>query len=292
MIKNLFHGFCMALADSVPGVSGGTIAFILGFYDQFITSLDDLLTGSFDKKKVALTHLIKLGIGWAIGFISSVSILVSIFDTYIYEISSLFIGFIIFAIPIVYLEEKKELKTNIKTLSGLLIGLGFVILISSLNSGLVSEIDLAQLSIPSAIYIFVVAMIAISAMVLPGISGSTLLLIFGLYMPVLSAIKALITFNFTYLPAIIIFGLGILAGIATVVKIIKWALNKHRSFMIYFILGMMIGSLYAICQGPTTLEVPRDAMGLDTFSILFFFIGGIIIFGLQFAKMKLESKKA
>ena len=292
MLKNLFHGFCMALADSVPGVSGGTIAFILGFYDKFITSLDDLLTGSFDKKKVALTYLIKLGIGWAIGFISSISILVSIFDTYIYEISSLFIGFIIFAIPIVYLEEKQELKTNVKTLSGLLIGIGLVILISSLNSGIVSGINLQQLTIPSAIYIFVVAMIAISAMVLPGISGSTLLLIFGLYLPILTAIKSLISLNFSYLPAVMIFGFGILAGIATVVKIIKWALNKHRSFMIYFILGMMIGSLYAICQGPTTLEVPKAAMGFDTFSILFFVIGGIVIFGLQFAKMKLESKKA
>ena len=289
MLKNLFHGFCMALADSVPGVSGGKIAFILGFYDKFITSLDDLLTGSFDKKKVSLTYLIKLGIGWAIGFISSISILVSIFDTYIYEISSLFIGFIIFAIPIVYLEEKQELKTNVKTLSGLLIGIGLVILISSLNSGIVSGINLQQLTIPSAIYIFVVAMIAISAMVLPGISGSTLLLIFGLYLPILTAIKSLISLNFSYLPAVMIFGFGILAGIATVVKIIKWALNKHRSFMIYFILGMMIGSLYAICQGPTTLEVPKAAMGFDTFSILFFVIGGIVIFGLQFAKMKLES---
>lgn len=290
MLKHFFHGFCMALADSVPGVSGGTIAFILGFYDKFITSLDDLLTGSMDKKKEALAYLIKLGIGWVVSFLLSVSLLVSIFDTYIYEISSLFIGFIIFAIPIVYLEEKKDLKTNIKTLSGLIIGLGVVILISSLNSGLVADIDLANLSIPSAIYIFVVAMVAISAMVLPGISGSTILLIFGLYLPVLTAIKSLITFNFTYLPAIMIFGFGLLAGIATVVKIIKWALAKHRSFMIWFIMGMMIGSLYSICQGPTTLDVPRAAMGFDTFNILFFLIGGSVIFGLQFAKMKLEKK--
>ena len=54
----------MALADSVPGVSGGTVAFLLGFYDQFIDSIDDLITGNMEKKKTAFFFLIKLGIGW------------------------------------------------------------------------------------------------------------------------------------------------------------------------------------------------------------------------------------
>ena len=59
---NAFRGFGMALADSVPGVSGGTIAFILGFYDKFINSLDDLVYGDKEKKKKAIFFLIKLGI--------------------------------------------------------------------------------------------------------------------------------------------------------------------------------------------------------------------------------------
>lgn len=68
-ILNIFNGFCMALADSVPGVSGGTVAFLLGFYDNFINSLDDLFRGSMEKKKEALKFLIKIGIGWALGFV-------------------------------------------------------------------------------------------------------------------------------------------------------------------------------------------------------------------------------
>ena len=77
----------MALADSVPGVSGGTIAFILGFYDDFIGSLNSLISkNSIEDKKNSLAFLIKLGIGWATGMILSVIILSSIFDEHIYSI--------------------------------------------------------------------------------------------------------------------------------------------------------------------------------------------------------------
>lgn len=65
LILNMFRGFCMALADSVPGVSGGTIAFLLGFYDKFIGSLDALVSGTKEERKEALVFLVKLGIGWA-----------------------------------------------------------------------------------------------------------------------------------------------------------------------------------------------------------------------------------
>ena len=87
----------MALADSVPGVSGGTIAFILGFYDDFINSLNTLVSkNSKDEKKKAIKFLINLGIGWVIAFLLAVLFISSLFESHIYEISSLFIGFIIF----------------------------------------------------------------------------------------------------------------------------------------------------------------------------------------------------
>ena len=106
------RGFCMALADSVPGVSGGTIAFLLGFYDQFIGSIDDLLRGSLEKKKKALFFLFKLGIGWACGMVLAILVLTSVFESNIYAISSMFIGFIILAIPIVVKEEKEALASK------------------------------------------------------------------------------------------------------------------------------------------------------------------------------------
>lgn len=291
---NGIRGFCMALADSVPGVSGGTIAFILGFYDKFINSLDSLMFGKKEEKKKAIIFLIKIGIGWGIGMILAVLVLTNLFQTQIYKVSSVFIGFIVFSIPLIIKQEKECLKGKYRNLIFTIIGIIIVGAITYFNpiSGDENIIDISNLNIGIVLYIFVAAMIAISAMVLPGISGSTLLLIFGLYIPIISAIKEFLHFNLSYLPVLIIFGLGIIAGIVLVIRLIKIALKKYRSQTIYAIIGLMIGSIYAIVMGATTLEVPQAPMNFQTFSIVFFIIGGIIIIGLEKLKTILESKNA
>lgn len=291
-ILNFINGFCMALADSVPGVSGGTVAFILGFYDKFIGSLDGLFRGKMEEKKSALLFLIKLGIGWACGFIIAALVLGSIFNKQIYNISSLFIGFIIFAIPIVIYEEREALKKNYLNVLFALIGIAFVVAITLLNpaSGQGVSVHVDNLSIGLIAYVFFAAMIAISAMVLPGISGSTLLLIFGLYVPIMSAVKEFLHMNFSYFPILCVFGLGVITGIVLFVGLIRKALENFRSQTIYVIIGMMIGSLFSIVMGPTTLEVPQAAMNFSTFNILFFIIGGVIIIGLQAFKMFLNKE--
>ena len=134
-------------------------------------------------------------------------------------------------------------------------------------------------------------MIAISAMVLPGISGSTLLLIFGLYIPIMNSVKEVLHFNLEALPVLIIFLLGILTGIIAIIKIIKMALQKYRSQTIYLIIGLMLGSIYAIVMGPTTLDVPQNPMTFRTFSIISFILGGAVIFGLEKTKEILEEKE-
>lgn len=291
IIINMIRGFCMALADSVPGVSGGTIAFLLGFYDQFITSLDNLVSGSKEDRIDAIRFLIKIGLGWVVGFIAAVLVLTSVFESHIYAISSLFIGFIIFAIPYVVLEEKETIKQGkMWHLIFVLIGIIVVSAITFFNpvSGSGISVDVESLNFGLCIYVFVAAMIAISAMILPGISGSTLLLIFGLYVPILIAIKEVLHFNFHYISVLVIFALGIVAGIVLVIKLIRMALEKFRPQMIYLIIGLMVGSLYAIVMGPTTLDTPQPAMGFDTFSILFFIIGGVVIVGLQMLKKVME----
>ena len=124
----------MALADSVPGVSGGTIAFIMGFYDKFIGSIHDLTFGKMQEKKSAVKYLARLGIGWGIGM-------------------AIIVG-------ITWMNKK--------------------------TGG--ASMDLAQISPGMAFRLFLIGMAAISAMFLPGISGSTLLLIFGAYIPVITAV--------------------------------------------------------------------------------------------------------
>lgn len=292
LLINVVRGFCMALADSVPGVSGGTVAFILGFYDKFIGSLAHLVNGSKEERKEAVFFLVKLLFGWLIGFCLSVLVLGKIFETHIYELSSLFMGLSVFALPIVIQEEKEVLKEKYQNVFFAFVGIGVVVLITYLNSRgtETGAVDIAHLSFGTAIYIFLVAMVAISAMVLPGISGSTLLLIFGLYVPIISAIKEFLHFNFKYFWALVIFGLGMITGILTVIKLVRAGLERHRGMMVYLILGLMLGALYAIAMGPTTLDVPQPAMTVKTFHPLFFLLGGLVLFGLQKLKDVSETK--
>ena len=282
----------MALADSVPGVSGGTVAFILGYYEKFINSLNALVSKDSDKKE-ALKFLGKLGVGWAIGLILASLVLSSVFETHIYAISSLFIGFILFAIPSIIKEEKDTLKGKYQYLIFTAIGIAVVALLTYFNptSGGGINVDINSLNIGICIYAFVVGMVAISAMILPGISGSTILLIFGLYIPIINSIKEVLHLQLEYLPILIVFGFGVLAGITLIIKLVKKALDKYRTQTIYTVIGLMIGSLYAIVRGPTTLKVPQEAMNFGTFNILFFIIGAVVIGAMEFAKYKLENKK-
>ena len=281
-ITNFINGFMMALADSVPGVSGGTIAFLMGFYDKFITSLNNLL--SKNDRKDGIKYLIKIGIGWVVGMILSILILGKFFETNIYQVSSLFLGFIIFSIPLIIKEELKTLKGKYSNIVFTILGILLVLLITYFNNTELVSVSLTNITIPSIIYIFIAGMIAISAMILPGISGSTLLLIFGLYVPVITGLKDILHFNFSPLLGIIIFGLGIITGALTIIKLLKSALDKYRTQTIYTIIGLMLGSIYSIIMGPTTLDKPMNPITFETFSIVFFVVGGIVVLGLQLLK--------
>ena len=289
-LVNFFNGFMMALADSVPGVSGGTIAFLLGFYDNFINALDSLLHR--EKRMDGIKYLFKLGIGWIVGMGLSVLILTSVFESHIYKVSSLFIGFILISIPIIIKEEKDTLKRNYLNILFLILGIVIVFLITYFNSTKLADMSLTKLTLSHSIYIFIVGMIAISAMILPGISGSTLLLIFGLYLPIITGIKDLMHFNFSSFWGLFIFGLGVITGILSIIKLLKKALDNYRCATVYLIIGLMIGSIYSIIMGPTTLDNPVDAINFSNFNILFFVIGGVVVAGLQKLKVFNSKKEA
>lgn len=141
-----------------------------------------------------------------------------------------------------------------------------------------ASMNLGQFSIGMGIKLFLIGMVAISAMFLPGISGSTLLLIFGAYLPVISAVRGVLGMDLSYVPGLAFFGVGVLTGVVTVVKAIQICLEKFRPS----------GSLYdfrndarfflAILQGPTTLASPAESNESGNFSFSGFFswccIGG------------------
>ena len=293
-ILNFIRGFCMALADSVPGVSGGTVAFILGFYDDFVNSLNNLISGNELGRINAFRFLSKIGIGWITGFILSVLFLTSIFEKNIYEINSLFLGFIIASIPLIIKSERKILVSSKRNIIFLIIGIIIVCAMTYFNpvksNGQSFSVKSDNLSLLFILYIFISGMIAISAMVLPGISGSTILLIFGLYAPILTGLKQVIKLNFDYLPSILIFITGILVGVLATVRTVRYLLIKYRARTIYCIIGLMIGSIYSVIMGPTSLELPKPPMSIDTFSIVFFVIGCVLVPGLESLKKVFKNK--
>lgn len=283
----------MALADSIPGVSGGTIAFILGFYDEFVNSLHNFISGNKIDRISAIKFLSKIGIGWATGFLLSVIFITSIFEKNIYEISSLFMGFIIASIPLIIKSEKNTLSET-KNIGFLIIGICLVFAMTYFNpissAGKSFSIKSENLNIVLGAYILLSGMISISAMVLPGISGSTILLIFGLYTPILNGIKGVLKLNFEYLPGVAIFGCGILIGVLLTVRGVRSLLRKFRSQTIYCIIGLMIGSIYAVIMGPLSLEIPKEPLSIYSFNIVFFVFGCVLVPALEGLKVLLKNK--
>lgn len=288
----ILGGFLMGLANSVPGVSGGTIAFIMGFYEELLKSIVNLVKGTKEEKKKAILLILKVVIPCGVGLLLAVEVLVKFLDNNIYAISSLFVGFILGAFPIIIKDEAKCLKGRYYNLIFSVIGAGLVVLITVLNSQATgTEGNTFVLTPLSGIYLFICGALAMSGMVLPGMSGSTLMLIFGLYMTVIESIHKFMHLDMSVLPILIIFGLGVLAGAVGIVGLLKKCLEKFRSATVYMILGLMAGSIYAIFQGPATLDNPQPPMTISTFNWITFIIGVAVIAGLELLKYFIEKKK-
>ncbi len=288
----ILTGLLMALADTMPGLSGGTICFIMGYYDKLLSSIKDLLNK--DKRKSALIFLIKIGVGWIVGLVVGVLVIEKLLATNPYMMISFFLGLVIISIPMTFKSEVKYLK-DYKNCYFAFIGAILVILISSAGSGI--DLNLGD-SLPIWVYgyAFFVAVCAISAMLLPGISGSTILLIFGIYQLVLTNIKTLITdFNFQSFGFLLVFGLGVLFGAFFISKIISNAFKNHRSKVLYFIMGLLIGSIYAIYNSAPLIEgVDGNNFApftLDNLNIIALILGIFAIIGIEIVKNILNGKK-
>ena len=282
MIMTVFHGFCMALADSVPGVSGGTIAFILGFYDRFLDALHALFGKDRSARKDAVLYLLKLGLGWAVGMIACVLALSRLFEVHIYFMSSLFFGLTLASFPFVLRAERRALRGRMKQAPFAVLGLLIVVLLTLLRGNAAGmSVRFAGAPVWMLGYLFLSGAVAITAMVLPGISGSTILLIAGVYLPAVQAVKAFLGLDFSVFPGLCALGLGVIAGVGASIHGIRAALRKYRSQMVWLILGLMAGSLYAIVMGPASLEAPQPPVSLQSFDWLGFALGVAALLALE-----------
>jgi putative membrane protein len=233
-------GFCMGSADIIPGVSGGTMALILGIYERLLSairSFDRAWLGDILRFRISealarndLLFLVSLGFGivFAIIFFTRVIPLPTLIITHPELIYGLFFGLILASIVILMGEvEKYGFKEIIVTIVGVILGLTIV--------------NLVPVETPTAAwFIFLCGFIAISAMLLPGISGSFILLILGKYAYIINALEE---FN---LVVILTFGFGALSGLVVFSRIIVWLLNHYHQATLLVIKGILIGSLWMI----------------------------------------------
>ena len=149
------------------------------------------------------------------------------------------------------------------------------------GTGTLGSVNYAHLTPLQVVYIFFSGMVAITAMVMPGISGSSILLIAGVYLPTIQAIHSFLRLQLDVVPGLCALGFGVIAGVGLSIHAIRAALRSCRSQMVWLILGLMLGSLYAIANGPASLDTPLPPLDAATFQLPAFLLGTAILLALE-----------
>ncbi|OHW17424.1 DUF368 domain-containing protein [Staphylococcus aureus] len=248
---NILKGFAMGTSDLVPGVSGGTIALLLGIYNQFIASISGIFLRRFWP---SFTFLIPIIIGMLLAMGSLSNLFNYLLSQHHIPTMFFFGGLIIGIVP--YLLKISNYKTSFTTKHYMMViaGIAILIVITLMNNGDKHAGETLTLSTSLIIKYFIAGMCASSAMLLPGISGSFMLLVFGVYGTVMLAISEVVKLNFTGLPILLAVGFGVLAGFIISSKIIQYFLTHHKLMTFALIIGFVVGSLFAVFPGlPTNI---------------------------------------
>lgn len=267
-MKNIIvflKGIFLGSAVVVPGFSGGTLAVILDLYEKIIDSVSNIRKSP----KKHLRFLFPLVIGVIVGVLLLSKIVSFSLEHYKSTAMLLFVGLIIGGLPTLF---KKVSKKTISS-KNILIAFGAFVLVMAfvLFKGTASPKVLINLNTFDYLLLFLVGFLAAVTLVVPGISGSLLLLILGYYEAILNSIQAFFSFdnfilNFSIL---FVFGLGVLLGIGTIVKVIDYLFKKHHEETYYAIFGIIIASILI-------LIFPLK----EFYPILYLFLGIIITYRL------------
>ncbi len=243
----VIKGFIMGIANIIPGVSGGTLALTLGIYERFIASISHF----FSKLKENIKFLVPVFLGMGLSILTMSNLIDSSFKHFPVPTTLFFMGLVIGGIPL--LKRKVTGKKETKEVSSYIImALTFLLviflaIIPDLFSGF-KEASFTNMNVSSYIILLLVGVVAAATMVIPGVSGSLVLMLLGYYFPVVKAIKDLA--HLKNIPANIlvlgIFGIGIVIGIVGVAKIIEFLLKKFEVKTYFGVLGFIVASIIAI----------------------------------------------
>ena len=265
-IPQFIRGFLMGSADIVPGVSGGTVALVVGIYEKLIHSirqgaaaLGRLVradgTGAIEKlKTVDWAFLIPLGVGILTAVVVLSSVVGDLLDERPIEMAGLFFGLIIGSTVIAWHLLRSPQSYHLVIVAVVAV-VAFLAL--GLRGGGVDEESVSQATNPAMLAFFLAGAIAICAMILPGVSGSFLLVMLGMYEPVLDAISD------REISSVLIFGLGCIIGLALFSTLLDRLLASNHDEVLAALIGLMLGSLRVLWPWPggidtTELAAPAD----------------------------------
>ncbi len=237
--RNLYRGFIMGVSDVVPGVSGGTIALVLGIYQQLIEAINGVFTKAWLRSIAFLLPLL-LGVGTALYFFSS--IIKWLLENYENQVLFLFIGLIIGVLPM--LLAKSNYKQSFGTQHYALFALAAILIASmAFFQEASAPPTITTFSASTYLIIFLSGWLASTAMILPGISGSLLLLIVGMYPTFLYLISEVV------IEGLIPLAMGIVTGLIIMSKIIRYFLHNYYYQTFALIIGLVVGSVFVIFPG-------------------------------------------
>ena len=258
-------GFFMGIANIIPGVSGGTLAITMGIYEELIEAISHFFT----KLKKNINFLIPIIIGALLSIVIGSKVIGFSLEEYPLPTILFFTGLILGGLPMLY----RKIKGNFKPLNIIIFILTFAIIIGLmfLKSG--TSVTFNNMNMLGYIMLFIVGMVAAATMIIPGISGSFMLMVMGYYKPIINTINDLTAFNNigTNIAILMPFGIGVLVGIVLIAKLIEFLFKKFEVPTYFGIIGFVLASIIGIFTSTENLS----------FSILPFIIG-IVLFILGF----------
>lgn len=269
----VLKGMIIGVANIIPGVSGGTLMITLGLYEEVINTISHF----FKNFKKNLKFIIPLAIGMVLAILLLSKLISLCLDKYPFPTTLFFVGLILGGLPLLWNRAK---AARGKWSNWLVCGITFLIVLTFafLKSGDL-VVDLNNLSITGYITLFIIGIISAATMVIPGISGSFVLMLLGYYEPIVNTIKDLTNFDLLghNLLILIPFGLGIVIGIVLIARLIEYLLKRYPIKTYYGVLGFVIASLVAIIKpilgiNPSIIEV--------IISVILVIIGGLIAYKL------------
>ena len=253
MLKNICKGMLIGIANIIPGVSGGTMAVSMGIYDRLI----HCISHPFKDLKNNILFLFPIALGMGISIIASAFGIDYLFESFPLQTNLLFVGLIMGSLPTIY-GKVKAVTMRLGHVLAAVIFFAIVVGMAVLNGAGDSYVQL-EANITGMILLFFVGVVASATMVIPGVSGSMMLLLLGYYNPILDTIKAffvaVLDFDFPTLFGTVLllapFGIGVLVGMVVIAKMIEMVFERFPSYAYWAIIGLLFGSPIAILMVAT-----------------------------------------